>query len=71
MHLKPIEGQWAYFMDELSQYHFKIIHWRGAEHNNEDSISLIEDNLASCDCYRAGTRIEDIRALLYLFTYPT
>ena len=25
-----------------------------------DALSQIEDNLAPCDCYRAGTRIEDI-----------
>ena len=47
-------------MEELSQYNFKIVHRRGAEHKNADALSRIEDNLAPCDCYRAGTRIEDL-----------
>ena len=47
-------------MKELSQYNFKIVHQHGAEHNSADALSQIEDNLAPCDCYRAGTRIEDL-----------
>ena len=57
---KHLEGQLARFMKELSQYNFKIVHQRGAEHNSADALSQIEDNLAPCDCYRAGTRIEDL-----------
>ena len=57
---KHLEGQLARFMEELSQYNFKIVHRRGAEHNNADALIRIEDNLAPCDCYRAGTRIEDL-----------
>ena len=57
---KHLEGQLARFMEELSQYNFKIVHRRGAEHNNADALSRIEDNLAPCDCYRAGPRIEDL-----------
>ena len=59
-HFKHLEGQLARFMEELSQYNFQIVHQRGAEHNNADALSRIEDNLAPCDCYRAGTRIEDL-----------
>ena len=42
---KHLEGQLARFMEELSQYNFKIVHQRGAEHNNADALSRIEDIL--------------------------
>ena len=47
-------------MEKLSQYNFKIVHQRGAEHNNTDVLSRIEDDLAPCDCYRAVTMVEDL-----------
>ena len=51
---KHLEGQLARFLEELSQYDFKLIHRRGAEHINADALSRIRDPLEACDCYSAG-----------------
>ena len=29
-------------------------------HNNTDALSRINETLQECDCYRAGTRVEDL-----------
>ena len=57
---KHLEGQLARFLEELSQYNFKLIHRKGAEHVNADALSRIKDLLEKCDCYGAGQRLGDI-----------
>ena len=47
---KHLEGQLARFLEELSQYNFKLIHRKGAEHVNADALSRIKDPLEECDC---------------------
>ena len=57
---KHLEGQLARFLEELSQYNFKLIHRRGAEHINADALSRIKDPLEECDCYSAGQKLHDL-----------
>ena len=57
---KQIEGQLARWLEELSQYDFKILHRKGAEHQNADSLSRIRDLLKKCDCYTAGSKLENL-----------
>lgn len=57
---KHIEGQLARWLEELSQYNFKILHRRGTEHTNADALSRIRDPLKECDCYRAGVNVTDL-----------
>ena len=49
-----VQGQLARWLEELSQYDFRVIHRRGTEHINADRLSRIEDPLESCNCYIAG-----------------
>ncbi|MCG8035188.1 MAG: DDE-type integrase/transposase/recombinase [Candidatus Thiodiazotropha taylori] len=60
MRFKYIEGQLARFIEELSQYNFKILHRKGAEHTNADALSRIRDPLPECDCYRAGMSVDNL-----------
>ena len=57
---KYIEGQLARFIEELSQYNFKILHRRGINHENADALSRIRDPLKECDCYKAGLSVEEL-----------
>ena len=57
---KHLEGQLARFLEELSQYNFKILHRKGAEHVNADALSRIRDPLEECDCYTAGQNLRDL-----------
>ena len=57
---KYIEGQLARFIEELSQYNFKILHRKGINHENADALSRIRDPLKECDCYKAGLSVEDL-----------
>ena len=57
---KHLEGQLARFLEELSQYNFKLIHRKGAEHVNAAALSRIKDPLEECDCYGAGQRLGDL-----------
>ena len=57
---KQIEGQLARWLEELSQYDFKILHRKGAEHQNADSLSRIRDPLKKFDCYTAGSKLENL-----------
>ena len=57
---KHLEGQLARFLEELSQYNFKLLHRKGAEHLNADALSRIRDPLSECDCYRAGQDLRDL-----------
>ena len=42
---KNILGKLARWLEELSQYDFRVIHRRGSEHINADRLLLIEDPL--------------------------
>ena len=57
---RHVEGQLARWLEELAEYDFGIIHRKGMFHNNTDALSRINDTLQECDCYRAGTRVEDL-----------
>ena len=57
---RHVEGQLASWLEELSQYDFKIIHRRGIFHLNADGLSRIPDTLQECGCYRAGTEVSDL-----------
>ena len=57
---RHLEGQLARWLEELSQYDFKILHRKGVEHENADALSRIKDPLKECDCYRAGSKVEDL-----------
>ena len=60
MRFKLIEGQLARWLEELAQYDLKILHRPGNKHSNADGLSRIPDTLSPCDCYTAGTKIEDL-----------
>ncbi|MCG8047953.1 MAG: RNase H-like domain-containing protein, partial [Candidatus Thiodiazotropha endolucinida] len=57
---KHLEGQLARFMEELSQYDFRILHRKGAEHINADALTRLKDPFKECDCYRAGQNVSDL-----------
>ena len=57
---RHVEGQFARWLEELSQYDFRILQRKGINHENADSLSRIPDTLQECDCYRAGTRVSDL-----------
>ena len=57
---RHLEGQLARWLEELSQYDFKILHRKGAEHENADCLSRIRDPLKECDCYMAGSKVEEL-----------
>ena len=57
---KHLEGQLARFFEELSQYDFKIIHRKGAEHINADALSRLKDPFVECDCYTTGQNVSDL-----------
>ena len=47
---KRLEGYLTRFLEELSQYNFKLVHRKGAEHVNADALSRIKAPLVECDC---------------------
>ena len=57
---KHIEGQLARWLEELAQYNMQIVHRKGSEHINADSLSRIRDSLEPCDCYSAGSNVQDL-----------
>ena len=57
---KDVEGQLARWLEELGQYDISIVHRSGVSHGNADGLSRIPDDLQRCECYRAGTRLEDL-----------
>ena len=54
MNFKGPNGQLARWLEELQQYNMHIVHRRGREHINADSLSRIPDSLEYCDCYKSG-----------------
>ena len=57
---KYIEGPLAHFIEELSQYNFKILNRKGISHESADALSRIRDPLQECDCYRSGLSVQDL-----------
>ncbi len=57
---KNIEGQLARWMEELSQFDMVIQHRPGKNHQNADGLSRLPDNLPFCDCYEAGSTVQDL-----------
>ena len=55
---KNVQGQLARWLEELSQYNFRILHRRGLDHINADRLSRIEDPLLQCECYSAGDDVK-------------
>ena len=57
---KNVQGQLARWLEELSQYNFRILHRRGLDHINADRLSRIEVPSLQCDCYSA---VDDVKYL--------
>ena len=57
---KNVQGQLARWLEELSQYNFRILHRRGLDHINAGRLSRIEDPLLQCDCYLAGDDVKNL-----------
>ena len=51
---KYIEGQFAHWIENLSQFDMVVIHRSGKQHGNADGLSRIPDEEQFCDCYSAG-----------------
>ena len=54
LRFKYIEGQFARWIEELSQFDMTVLHRPGTKHGNADGLSRIPDEELFCDCYRAG-----------------
>ena len=50
-------GQLARWLEELSQYDFKMTHRKGKDHTNADALSRIPDEMAFCEAYQAGVEL--------------
>ena len=59
-HFRHIEGQLARWLEVLAQFDFQIIHRPGNKHSNADALSRIPDRIPPCNCYEAGTKLEDL-----------
>ena len=59
-HFHHIEGQLARWLEVLAQFDFQIIHRPGNKHSNADALSRIPDRIPPCNCYEAGTKLEDL-----------
>ncbi|XP_056157718.1 uncharacterized protein LOC130132152 [Lampris incognitus] len=55
---KSPEGQLARWIEELSQYDFKIEHRPGVKHSNADALS--RSPKPACDCYHAGESLDSL-----------
>ena len=59
-HFKDIQGQLARWLEELQQYNIHIVHRKGKDHVNADSLSRIPDDIPYCVCYRAATDVSQL-----------
>ena len=59
MHFKQVEGQLAWWLEELSQFDMTIQHQAGWKHQNADSLSWIPEE-EYCNCYEAGIYLDDL-----------
>ena len=60
LRFKDPQGQVARWMEELAQYHMVVKHRAGSRHGNADGLSRMPDDLAPCEKYLAGKKIEDL-----------
>ena len=56
---KSPQGQLARWLEEVSQYSFKVEHRAGKSHVNADAMSRIPDE-EDCPCYLAGAKLETL-----------
>ena len=57
MRFRHLEGQLARWLEELSQFDFKIVHRAGVKHTNADDLSHRTDNIEECNCFQAGADV--------------
>ena len=57
---RHLEGQLARWQEQLAQYSLEIVHRSGSKHSNADALSRLPNRVPECDCYNAGTRLEDL-----------
>ncbi|XP_063040269.1 uncharacterized protein LOC134435312 [Engraulis encrasicolus] len=58
---KYLEGQLARWLEELSQYDFRIEHRAGVKHSNADGMSRQgTGDMDRCDCYQAGKYLSEL-----------
>ena len=57
---KNIERQLTGWIEELSMYNMQIVHRTESKHVNDDGLSRIPDPLTQCNCYSAGSNVEDL-----------
>lgn len=57
---KNIKGQFARWIEELSQYNMTIQHRSGKAHGNADGLSRIPATEPPCDCYDAGKDVGEL-----------
>ena len=60
MNFKGPNCQLARWLEELQQYNMHIVHRKGRDHRNVDSLSRIPDSLEYCDCYKSGVDIREL-----------
>ena len=60
LRFKQIGGQLARWLEELSQFDMVIVHRPGRVHQNADGLSRIPLPDDACDCYRAGSSVDDL-----------
>ena len=54
MRFRHSEGQLPRWLEELSQFDFKIIHRAGVKHTNADALPRRPDNFEECNYFQAG-----------------
>jgi len=60
MRFKQPIGQLARWLEELGQYDLQILHRPGKRHTNADGLSRVPTSEPFCDCYNAGTVLENL-----------
>lgn len=60
MKFRNLTGQLARWVEELSQYDFKIMHRAGRLHTNADSLSRVPTEAQVCSQYRANIPLEEL-----------
>jgi hypothetical protein len=60
LRFRHLEGQLARWLEEMSQFDMEVVHRPGKKHLNADGLSRIPDIMVECDCYQAGSKLEDL-----------
>ena len=53
-------GQLTRWIEELSMYNMYTVHRAGRTHVNVDGLSRIPESFTICNCYSAGSNVEDL-----------